>query len=146
MEPTQTRLTATDMVPDRPWTTDSFLAWEDRREGKYEFDGKVIPTTGGSVEHQILVVNLVVVPGRLLAGRSFVSSLETRLRIVVVATPTRGPAGVRIAVNGCGCDTFRNGNLTRRDSYWKIVEGRSRAAGAHRKRWGINPVIPTMIR
>jgi hypothetical protein len=35
-----------DTVLDRPWTTESFLAWEDRQEFKYEFDGRhVIPKT-----------------------------------------------------------------------------------------------------
>jgi len=29
-----------DNVSDLPWTTESFLAWEDRQEGKYEFDGR----------------------------------------------------------------------------------------------------------
>jgi Uma2 family endonuclease len=86
-----------DTVLDRPWTTDSFLAWEDRQEGKYEFDGRnVIPMTGGSVAHQVLVFNLLVVLRRLLAGRPFLALHEMRLRIgprirypdvVVVATP-----------------------------------------------------------
>jgi hypothetical protein len=41
-----------DTVLDRPWTTNAFLAWEDRPEGKYEFDGRsVIPMTGGTVAH-----------------------------------------------------------------------------------------------
>ena len=45
-----------DTVLDRPWTTDSFLAWEDRQEGKHEFDGRhAIPMTGGSVAHQEIV-------------------------------------------------------------------------------------------
>ena len=46
-----------DTVLDRPWTTETFLAWEDRQEGKYEFDGRdVIPMTGGSIAHQRIVV------------------------------------------------------------------------------------------
>ena len=48
-----------DTVLDRPWTTESFLAWEDRQEFKYEFDGqRVIPMTGGSVAHQRIVANI----------------------------------------------------------------------------------------
>jgi hypothetical protein len=48
-----------ETVRDRPWTTESFLAWEDKQEGKYEFDGrKVIPMTGGSFAHQDIVFNL----------------------------------------------------------------------------------------
>jgi Uma2 family endonuclease len=71
-----------DTVQDRPWTTESFLAWEDKQEGKYEFDGqKVIPMTGGSFAHQDIVFNLRGVLGRLLAGRPFRVGQEMRLRI-----------------------------------------------------------------
>ena len=39
-----------DTVLDRPWTMERFLAWEDRQEGRHEFDGQqVIPMTGGSL-------------------------------------------------------------------------------------------------
>lgn len=33
------------------------------------------------------------------------------------------PAGIQPEVNGCDFHTFRNGKITRKDSYWKIVEG-----------------------
>ena len=70
-----------DTVLDQAWTTDSFLAWEDRQEGKFEFDGRdVIPMTGGSVAHQEIVFNLRVVLGRLLAGQAFRALHEMRLR------------------------------------------------------------------
>ena len=35
------------------------------------------------------------------------------------------PGGVRIEVNGCDFYTFRDGKITKKDSYWKIVEARS---------------------
>jgi Uma2 family endonuclease len=71
-----------DTVLDRQWTTDSFLAWEDRQEGKYEFDGRnVIPMTGGTVAHQVIVFNLLVVLGRLLAHLPFRALHEMRHRI-----------------------------------------------------------------
>jgi Uma2 family endonuclease len=71
-----------DTVLDRPWTTESFLAWEDKQEGKHEFDGrKVIPMTGGSLAHQEIVFNLRSVLARLLAGRSFRVAHEMRIRI-----------------------------------------------------------------
>ena len=71
-----------DSLLDRPWTTDSFLAWENRQEGKYEFDGRdVIPMTGGTVAHQIIVFNLLVALGRLLSGLSIRPLHEMRLRI-----------------------------------------------------------------
>jgi hypothetical protein len=61
-----------DNVPDRPWATDAFLAWEDKQEGKFEFDErKVIPMTGGSFAHQDIVFNLRAVLGPLLTDRHF---------------------------------------------------------------------------
>jgi Uma2 family endonuclease len=70
-----------DSVLDRPWTTDTFLAWEDRQEGKYEFDGRnVVPMTGGSVAHQEIVFNLRTILGRLLAAQSFRPLQEMRLK------------------------------------------------------------------
>jgi Uma2 family endonuclease len=71
-----------DTVLDRPRTTDSFLAWEDQQEGKYEFDGReVIPMTGGSVAHQEIVFHLRMILGRLLAQLPFRALHEMRLRI-----------------------------------------------------------------
>lgn len=29
-----------DRVLDRVWTTETFLDWEDRQEGRFEFDGR----------------------------------------------------------------------------------------------------------
>jgi Uma2 family endonuclease len=69
-------------VLDRPWTTETFLAWEDRQEGKHEFDGRhVIPMTGGSLAHQDIVFNLRGLLGRLLADRPFRAAQEMRVRI-----------------------------------------------------------------
>jgi Uma2 family endonuclease len=71
-----------DTVLDRPWTTETFLAWEDRQEGKHEFDGqRVIPMTGGSVAHQDIVFNLRGLLSRLLADRPFRAVQEMRVRI-----------------------------------------------------------------
>jgi Uma2 family endonuclease len=71
-----------DTVLDRQWTTDSFLAWEDRQEGKYEFDGRnVIPMTGGTVAHQEIVFHLRTLLGHLLAHLPFRALHEMRLRI-----------------------------------------------------------------
>ena len=71
-----------ETVLDRLWTTDSFLAWEDRQEGKYEFDGRdIVPMTGGSVAHQEIVFNLRLLLGSLLSGLPFRALHEMRLRI-----------------------------------------------------------------
>lgn len=73
---------AMDTVLEQFWTTDSFLSWEDRQEGKHEFDGRnVVPMTGGSVAHQLLVYNLLVVLRRLLFGQPFMPLHEMRVRI-----------------------------------------------------------------
>jgi Uma2 family endonuclease len=71
-----------DSVLDRPWTTESFLAWEDRQEFKYEFDGhRVIPMTGGSLAHQRIVFNLCLSLMGLTGDRPLVVAQEMRLRI-----------------------------------------------------------------
>jgi Uma2 family endonuclease len=70
-----------DTVTERHWTTEGFLAWEDRQEGRSEFDGhQPVPMTG-SVAHQDLVFNLRSVLAVLLAGRPFRVVQEMRLRI-----------------------------------------------------------------
>jgi Uma2 family endonuclease len=71
-----------DNVLDLPWTTESFLAWEDRQESKYEFDGRdVIAMTGGSYAHQRMVFNLCLVLMGLLRGRPLLPAQEMQLRI-----------------------------------------------------------------
>ena len=43
-----------------PWTLDRFLAWEDKQEGRHEFDGlRIVEVTGGTRAHQRIVSNLV---------------------------------------------------------------------------------------
>jgi Uma2 family endonuclease len=71
-----------DTVLDRQWTAETFLAWEDQQEGKHEFDGfRVIPMTGGSVAHQVIVFNLCLLLARLLASSHVRALHEMRLRI-----------------------------------------------------------------
>jgi Uma2 family endonuclease len=71
-----------DTVIERPWTTESFLAWEDRQEFKYEFDGRrVIPMTGGSLAHQRIVFNLCLALMGLLGDKPLLAAQEMRLRI-----------------------------------------------------------------
>ncbi len=70
-----------DTVLNPQWTTEAFLAWEDRQEGKHEFDGRdVIPMTGGSIAHQRIVGNLWVTLMGLLGDRALLAMLEMRLR------------------------------------------------------------------
>jgi len=96
-----------DTVLDRLWTTETFLAWEDRQEGKHEFDGvRVIPMTGGSVAHQVIVFNLCVLLARLLAGSPLRALHEMRVRIGnrirypdVVVCPTTVPQTQRTLID-----------------------------------------------
>ncbi len=70
-----------DTVLDRPWTTETFLAWEDRQEGKYEFDGRdIVPMTGGSFAHQRIVFNLCSALMGLLGDGPLMVAHEMRLR------------------------------------------------------------------
>jgi Uma2 family endonuclease len=71
-----------DTVLDRPWTTETFLAWEDRQEGRYEFDSRhVIPMTGGTIAHQRIVYNLCSALMGLLGSGTLMAIQEMRLRI-----------------------------------------------------------------
>lgn len=70
-----------DTAPAEAWTVDSFLAWEDRQEGKHEFDSqRIVPTTGGSIAHQRIVANLVVTLLRLLDPAGLEPFQEMRIR------------------------------------------------------------------
>jgi len=70
-----------DTMLDRPWTMETFLAWEDQQEGKYEFDGRdAVPMTGGSFAHQDIVFNLRGLLGRLLSDQPVRVGQEMRLR------------------------------------------------------------------
>ena len=62
------------------WTVDAFLAWEERQEGKHEFDGRhVIPMTGGSRAHQRIIFNLLTLLTRGLDPERFDSVQEMRI-------------------------------------------------------------------
>jgi Uma2 family endonuclease len=86
-----------DTVLADPGTTDRFLAWEDKQEGKHEFDGRaVMPMTGGSVAHQRIVFNLCLSLMGLLGEKPLTALHEMRIRmgavvrypdVVVCATP-----------------------------------------------------------
>ena len=70
-----------DTILDHPWTVESFLAWEDRQEGKYEFDGfEIIEMTGGTIAHQRIAFNLCVTLMRLAGDRPLMPLMEMRLR------------------------------------------------------------------
>lgn len=65
-----------------PWTTERFLAWEDRQEGRHEFDGQqVIEMTGGSRNHQRIIANLLRLLDDALDPERFEPLAEMRVRV-----------------------------------------------------------------
>jgi Uma2 family endonuclease len=54
----------------KPWTIETFLAWEERQELRYEFDGfQPVAMTGGTFEHDAIQVNLVTTLSNRLRDR-----------------------------------------------------------------------------
>jgi Uma2 family endonuclease len=54
----------------KPMTLEQFLAWEDRQELRYEFDGfQPVAMAGGTAAHAAIQVNLIVALGVRLRGR-----------------------------------------------------------------------------
>jgi len=52
----------------KPMTVEEFLAWEERQEGRYEFDGfRPVAMTGGTIAHEVI-------------GRNLRTTLDTKLR------------------------------------------------------------------
>ena len=54
----------------KPMTLDEFLAWEERQELRYEFDGfRPVAMTGGSYAHDTIAMNLARELGNRLRGK-----------------------------------------------------------------------------
>jgi Uma2 family endonuclease len=63
-------------------TTQAFLAWEDRQEGRHEYvSGRVIPMTGGSRAHQRIVMNVTMALMRAIDPAAFDAVQEMRLQM-----------------------------------------------------------------
>ncbi len=59
-----------DVVVRKSWTVAEFLAWEERQELRYEFDGsRVVAMTGGTFEHDAIQINLVAALHARLRGK-----------------------------------------------------------------------------
>jgi len=68
--------------PDAPWTTESFLAWEDRQEFKHAFDGQhFLPVPAGTLARQDIMIRPRSVLDRVPAGSRFPASHAMRPRI-----------------------------------------------------------------
>ena len=58
------------VVLRRPMTLDEFLAWEDRQELRWEFDGfDPVAMTGGTLAHEMIGGNILIAVQTRLAGR-----------------------------------------------------------------------------
>ncbi len=54
----------------KPWTIETFLAWEERQELRYEFDGiRPIAMTGGTQGHDLIQGNIVTALNIRLRGK-----------------------------------------------------------------------------
>jgi Uma2 family endonuclease len=54
----------------KPMTLEQFLAWEDRQELRYEFDGvRPVAMTGGTAAHSAIQRNLIIALGTRLRGQ-----------------------------------------------------------------------------
>ena len=54
----------------RPWTIERFLAWEERQELRYEFDGiQPFAMAGGTAAHAAIQRNLIIALGNGLRGK-----------------------------------------------------------------------------
>lgn len=65
-----------------PWTVERFLQWEDKQEGRHEFDGsRIIEMTGGSRNHQVICFNLTNLLRQTLDLEQFDILQEMRIQI-----------------------------------------------------------------
>jgi Uma2 family endonuclease len=66
----------------KPWTLEQFLAWEERQDLRYEFDGaQTVAMTGGTVAHETIKRNLIGILYAALRGKRcspFGSDLKIR--------------------------------------------------------------------
>ncbi|GAA0608272.1 hypothetical protein GCM10009416_51340 [Craurococcus roseus] len=89
-----------------PTTLAEFLAWEERQELRYEFDGfATVATTGGIRAHETISVNLLVALGSRLRGgpcRAYGSNLKIevpgRIRYPDASVTCGEPGAARDAV------------------------------------------------
>jgi Uma2 family endonuclease len=75
----------------KPWTIETFLAWEERQELRFEFDGfQPVAMTGGTFEHDAIQVNIVtaLATGCVTGGAAFTATVSKFTSWAVSVTPT----------------------------------------------------------
>jgi Uma2 family endonuclease len=89
----------------KPWTLPEFLAWEERQDLRYEFDGiRPVAMVGGTAAHNIIILNIAGTLRDRLRGKPCRAFAETvkievvgRIRypdVVVTCSPVRANATV----------------------------------------------------
>ena len=123
-----------NMAMRRPMTLEQFLAWEDRQELRYEFDGfQPIAMTGGTRAHAAIQVNIIFsLTGRLRGKpcRAFGSELKIlvagRIRYpdaFVVCTP--GANGTKVVADPVVVFEVLSESTAREDIFAKNAEYRA---------------------
>lgn len=89
----------------KPMSLDEFLAWEERQEHRYEFDGADIEAmTGGTLNHARIQANVIQALGqRLRGGPCFVIGSELKVK---TATSVRFPDAMVICSPSDGLTTW----------------------------------------
>jgi len=89
----------------KPWTVDEFLAWEERQELRYEFDGvRPVAMVGGTVNHNLIAGNVFAGLRERLRGkpcRVFMDGMKIEVAgkirypaVVVSCSPAAGDVTV----------------------------------------------------
>jgi len=86
---------------------DDFIAWEERQELRYEFDGVAVEAmTGGTTAHARIQANLIIAIGqRLRGGPCFIVGSELKIR---TATSVRYPDAMVVCAPADGKATWTN--------------------------------------
>ena len=75
-----------NVVLRKPMTLEAFLAWEERQELRYEFDGfQPVAMTGGTFTHAAIQRNLIMALGNRLRGKPC-QALGSELKIAVAGS------------------------------------------------------------
>jgi Uma2 family endonuclease len=118
----------------RPMTLEQFLAWEDRQELRYEFDGfQPIAMTGGTAAHSAIQANIIFsLTGRLRGKRCRTHGSHLKILVAgrirypdafVVCTPV--PSGAKVVSDPVVVFEVLSESTAREDVFAKNAEYRA---------------------
>jgi Uma2 family endonuclease len=118
----------------RPMTLEEFLAWEDRQELRYEFDGfQPIAMTGGTAAHAAIQANIIFsLTGRLRGKPCRVFGSHLKIKVAgrirypdafVICTPV--PNGAKVVSEPVVVFEVLSESTTREDMFAKNTEYRA---------------------